>query len=142
MPSIRKSKKNLSKNKKTHKRNNKRSSRSRKSRSVVRKIKGGGSTQITFKSLDDVYLFFHTNSVLINNDFKFKYPIFVVKDKTDNNLSYYAICKLHNTTTNLDECDKEVYEIKSTEYNPLQVAQILNKTLNMKISDMRFTFID
>jgi hypothetical protein len=41
MPSIRKSKKNLSKNKKTHKRNNKRSSRSRKLRSVVRKMSGG-----------------------------------------------------------------------------------------------------
>jgi hypothetical protein len=42
MPSIRKSKKNLSKNKKTHKRNNKRSTRSRKSHSVIRKMRGGG----------------------------------------------------------------------------------------------------
>jgi len=41
MPSIRKSKKNLSKNKKTHKRKSHSNSRSRKARSVVRKMRGG-----------------------------------------------------------------------------------------------------
>jgi len=51
MPSIRKSKKNLSKNKKTQKRNSKRSSRSRKARSVARKMRGGDYNNNEYEEL-------------------------------------------------------------------------------------------